>query len=320
MDREQLYKNLAELEKQLQRVKSANEQVERVIESDRQLADGISDYITKADDLLKTVKSSYDEAASKLNERANLAVKETTQGLLSEYKSEVEDVRNNYNTSMKESVDSFKNVVDAEKRTLQTKVAALTQLVDEKLVPLRDSLSSIVDGKLVRIPEEFKGVVSESKVVFDSSAEALKNASEAVSKECSKMAEKAEVLSDKVENLSLTMTNALSANKERILAKLSEIDADSISEKVASAMNEQTSHLDGELDSIGNALNSSIAQVERSLGDSISKIGSKVISLENNLTTLQEKIHGIENNLNFVKTMSIVLVVISILLLILSIV
>jgi len=320
MDREQLYKNLAELEKQLQRVKSANEQVESVIESDRQLADGISNYITKADDLLKTVKSSYDEAASKLNEKANLAVKETTQGLLSEYKSEVETVRNNYNTSMKESVDSFKNVVDAEKRTLQTKVAALTQLVDEKLVPLRDSLSSIVDGKMVRIPEEFKGVVSESKVIFDSSSEALKNASEVVSKECRKMAEKVEVLPDKVEGLSLTMTNALSANKERILAKLSEIDADSISEKVASAMNEQTSHLDGELDSIGNALNSSIAQVERSLGDSISKIDSKVIGLENKLTALQEKIHGIEKNLNIVKTMSIVLVVISILLLILSIV
>ena len=93
MDREQLYKNLTELEKQLQKVKSANEQVERIIASDRQLADGINEYIVKADDLLRTVKSAYDLAVSRVNEQANIAVKETTEGLLSEYKSEVESAR-----------------------------------------------------------------------------------------------------------------------------------------------------------------------------------------------------------------------------------
>ena len=194
MDREQLYKNLTELEKQLQKVKSANEQVDRIIASDRQLADGIKEYIVKADDLLKTVKSAYDSAVSKVNEQANIAVKETTEGLLSDYKSEVKKARSEYNASMKESVDSFKSVVDAEKKALQTKVAALTQLVDEKLIPLRDSLASIVDGQLAFIPEEFKRLIKEAKSTLDSSATVLKSASEVVSKECQTMAGKVEIL------------------------------------------------------------------------------------------------------------------------------
>lgn len=305
MDREQLYKNLTELEKQLQKVKSANEQVDRIIASDRQLADGIKEYIVKADDLLKTVKSAYDSAVSKVNEQANIAVKETTEGLLSDYKSEVKKARSEYNASMKESVDSFKSVVDAEKKALQTKVAALTQLVDEKLIPLRDSLSSIVDGQIAFIPEEFKRLIKEAKSTLDSSATVLKSASEVVSKECQTMAGKVEILPRKFEGLSADLTKNLSENKERILAKLKEIDVNAFAEKVTTALKEQTTHLDGKLDN----MEKTVSEAERSLSGSVSKIDSKVKGMEKKLATMQEKIDGMDKILRFVKTASILLLI-----------
>ena len=317
MDREQLYKNLTELEKQLQKVKSANEQVDRIIASDRQLVEGIKEYIVKADDLLRTVKSSYDAAASKVNDQACLAVKETTEGLLSEYRSEVKTARSDYNKSMKESVDSFKSVVDAEKKTLQAKVEALAALVDEKLIPLRDSLSSVVDGKISKIPEDFKVIISESRSTLDSSATALKSASEIVSKECQNMAEKVVVLPRKFEDLSTELTKALSVNKERILTKLAEIDVNAFAAKVTSAINEQTGHLDGKIDNLGKDLDASISKAENNLSGSVSKIDSKVVGLENKFAAMQEKIDGVDKNLSSIKTMTILLLVLSIALLIL---
>lgn len=315
MDREQLYKNLTELEKQLQKVKSANEQVDRIIASDRQLADGIKEYIVKADDLLKTVKSAYDSAVSIVNEQANIAVKETTESLLSDYKSEVIKARSEYNASMKESVDSFKSVVDAEKKALQTKVAALTQLVDEKLIPLRDSLSSIVDGKMASIPEEFKGMIKEAKSTLDSSATVLKSASEVVSKECQKMTEKIAVLPGKVDGLNADITKILSEYKELICAKLTEIDVNvnALTEKLTAKINEQSNHLDGRLDNMEKV----VLEAERSVSEELFRIDSKVEGLNNKLATMQERIDGIDNRVGFIKISSILLLVLAASLLIL---
>ena len=280
---EQLLRNLTEIESQLRRVKSANEQVERIIESDKLLVNGIREYISKADTLLGAVKAAYDEAASKVNEQASLAVKETTDGLLGEYKSEVKTARAEYNASMRESVDSFKGVVDSEKRTLQTKVAALTQLMDEKLIPLRDSLSSIVDGKIARIPEDFKGIVIESKSTLDSSAAALKSASDVVSDECRKMAEKVVALPDKFDGLGADLTKALSDNKERILAKLAEIDVDVFAGKVTEALGEQTSHFDDKLDLMGKSLDDAISVAKSSLAGKVDKMDSRIDGLTNHI-------------------------------------
>lgn len=276
---EQLLRNLTELESQLRRVKSANEQVERIIESDKLLVNGIREYISKADTLLGAVKAAYDEAASKVNEQASLAVKETTDGLLGEYKSEVKTARAEYNASMKESVDSFKGVVDSEKRTLQTKVAALTQLVDEKLIPLRDSLSSIVDGKIARIPEDFKGIVIESKSTLESSAAALKSASDVVSDECRKMAEKVVALPDKFDGLGADLTKALSDNKGTILAKLAEIDIN----VVTAALSEQTGYFDVKLDQMGRSLDDAISVAKSSLAGKFDKMDSRIDGLTNHI-------------------------------------
>lgn len=313
MDREQLYKNLTELEKQLQKVKSANEQVDRIIASDQQLVDGIKEYTVKGDELLRTVKSAYDSAVAKVNEQAGIAVKEATEDLLSKYKSDVETARLVYDTSMKESVDSFKSVVDAENKALQTKVTALTQFVDDKLIPLRESLSLIVEGKMAQIPEEFKGIINEGKGILDSSASALKIASEVVSKECHVMAEKVTVLPEKVEGFSEEVSKALSLNKECLLAKLSEIDMNAFAEKVLSTINEQTTHLDVKLDDMGKT----VSEMERTLSGSVSNLDSKVKGVENKLATMQEKIDGMDKCLRFVKTASILLFILVVTLLVL---
>lgn len=312
---EQLLRNLTELESQLRRVKSANEQVERIIESDKLLVSGIQEYISKADALLGAVKAAYDEAASKVNERASLAVKETTDGLLGEYKSEVKTARAEYNASMKESVDSFKGVVDAEKRTLQTKVAALTQLVDEKLIPLRDSLSSIVDGKMAQIPEEFRGIISESRSTLDSSAAALKSASDVVSDECQKMAEKVVVLPDKFDGLGADLTRALSDNQAKILAKLAEIDVDVFAGKVTEALGEQTSHLDDKLGKLEKSFVGSLSKVDRTLTGGVKKTETLIGEVDKRLVAMQEKLDGMNRTLNFFKVLAVVLVIAAVILL-----
>lgn len=310
MDREQLYKNLTELERQLQKVKSANEQVEKIIESDRLLVSGIQEYISKADALLGAFRSAYDTAVAKVNEQVSLVVKETTDGLLSEYESQVRTVHSEYNASMKESVDSFKSVVDSEKKALKTKVADLTALVDGKLIPLRESLSSIVDGKIARIPDDFNGIINESKSTFDSAAAALKSASDVVTEECRKMAEKVVVLPDKFDGLGSDLTKAISDNKKKMLAKLAEIDVDAFAGKVTVALSEQTVHLDGKLGKLEKSFDGSLSKVDRSLTGGVKKIDTHIGEVDKKLSAMQEKLDGMSRTLNFFKVLAIVLVIV----------
>ena len=305
MDREQLYKSLTELENQLKRVKSANEQVEKVIASDRQLVSGIQDYIAKADELLKSVKAAYDGAVIKVGEQAMKGVWETSTSLLKDYKSDVSTAHTEYNAAMKESLDSFKSVVSSEKRVLQEKVAALSALVDDNLIPLRDSLTTIVDGKLSRVPSDFNRIMSESKTILESSVTALKNASKTVSDDCKKMAEKVELLPAKVEELSTALKEALSENKDMILSKLSELDSNAFAEKMSPVLEELSKHVDERMDGMENAFESSISQAERSLS-------SKVDGIDGKYTEMKEMMEKMNKSVNLTKVLSILLVIIAI--------
>ena len=78
MDKEQLLKNIAELEKQLQGIKSATEQVKTIAGADQKLVDAINAYTANANLLLQSVQSTAKDDVKEVKEAAIREIKATT--------------------------------------------------------------------------------------------------------------------------------------------------------------------------------------------------------------------------------------------------
>ena len=60
MDREQLFQNLSELEKQLKGIKSATEHVNQVVAADRELVRAVNDFSKEASKLIESTRSNFE--------------------------------------------------------------------------------------------------------------------------------------------------------------------------------------------------------------------------------------------------------------------
>lgn len=123
MDREQLFKNLNELEKQLRGIKSATDQVNSVIESDRALVESVKGFTAEAHKLLGGIKSAYDGEVAAVGKAAMEVLRTAT-------------------TQFEQKVDKISSEITRNTKELNT-------IVDEKLSPLvKDDLTGVIEGKL----------------------------------------------------------------------------------------------------------------------------------------------------------------------------
>ena len=60
MDREQLFQNLSELEKQLKGIKSATEHVNQVVAADRELVKAVNDFTKEASKLIESTRGNFE--------------------------------------------------------------------------------------------------------------------------------------------------------------------------------------------------------------------------------------------------------------------
>jgi len=162
MDRETLNKNLSELEQQLKDVKSANERVDSVIAEDKQLVKSINDYVVKADAVLKELSTAYDKAIKKSGEAVNTEVVKTSSTLLEEHKKALAD-----------DLAEMKKHLESNKKVLDKKAAELTEIVDNKLLPLKDSLSRIVENDLPNMLGRCERTIEEARGMLYSAASTL---------------------------------------------------------------------------------------------------------------------------------------------------
>jgi hypothetical protein len=156
MDKEQLLKNIAELEKQLQGIKSATEQVKTIAGADQKLVDAINAYTANANLLLQSVQSTAKDDVKEVKEAAIREIKATTKdfqkatsGLATELATSVDGIKSAALEEMTGITEGFGKKVDG---VLQTIGQTSTRFTEETKT-VSDGLSSTVD-KLKTFVEE----------------------------------------------------------------------------------------------------------------------------------------------------------------------
>lgn len=119
MNTEQLLKNLAELEKQLQGIKSATEQVKTIAGADKKLVDAVNAYTANANQLLQSVQSTAKDDVKEVKDAAIREIKattkdfqKTTSGLATELTTSVDGIKSAALEEMSGIADGFEKKVE----------------------------------------------------------------------------------------------------------------------------------------------------------------------------------------------------------------
>ena len=185
MNTEQLLKNLAELEKQLQGIKSATEQVKAVTAADRKLYESINTYNATAEKLLLSVQSTAKEDVKEMKDAAILELKsaqkdfqKTTGSIASGLTASVDGIKaaaleemagisKEFGEQVKESATGLDMSVKELKGTTQDFKSFVEKNLSEPLdkdlkVIVNDDLKPLVDHEIPKVVGESIGRMEES--------------------------------------------------------------------------------------------------------------------------------------------------------------
>ena len=173
MNTEQLLKNLSELEKQLQGIKSATEQVKTIAGADKKLVDAINAYTANANQLLQSVQSTAKDDVKEVKDAAIREIKattkdfqKTTSGIATELTTSVDGIKSAALEEMTGIADGFRKKVDGVLQTIgetSTRFAEETKTVSDGLSSTVDRLKTFVDESLAEpLDKDLKETVEKS--------------------------------------------------------------------------------------------------------------------------------------------------------------
>ena len=173
MNTEQLLKNLSELEKQLQGIKSATEQVKAIAGADKKLVDAINAYTANANQLLQSVQSTAKDDVKEVKEAAIREIKattkdfqKTTSGIATELTTSVDGIKSAALEEMTGIADGFGKKVDGALQTIgetSTRFTKETKTVSDGLSSTVDKLKTFVDESLAEpLDKDLKETVDKS--------------------------------------------------------------------------------------------------------------------------------------------------------------
>lgn len=341
MDREQLYRNLSELESQLRGVKSSTEQVKAVLQADGRLVEAVNGYSQKLSTFLDEARASYGDDVKGLK---TLAV-----------------------DSLEKSVSDFNARTEPVIGALKADATALGSLVDGTLRPLVEGdMANLVNGDLRTLvhqdmPSMFSRSIEEHRTRIDSSLAVLKEASEdfaasaqGMLADCRRCLEENRAVigqlegkvtslqasADEVKGQSTALTDLVKAANDEAIRSFSKIgddirsvtnglrdemsgridsSASLISVAVGSSSEELRACIGAVNESIGSALSAVLSAMEdqkRNWG-TIPSIEAKAVRIEGLLKGLQEDVNGLKDELKvqrkrnaFLCIMAVILVII----------
>ena len=173
MNTEQLLKNLSELEKQLQGIKSATEQVKTIAGADKKLVDAINAYTANANQFLQSVQSTAKDDVKEVKDAAIREIKattkdfqKTTSGIATELTTSVDGIKSAALEEMTGIADGFRKKVDGVLQTIgetSTRFAEETKTVSDGLSSTVDRLKTFVDESLAEpLDKDLKETVEKS--------------------------------------------------------------------------------------------------------------------------------------------------------------
>lgn len=241
MDREQLFQNLSELEKQLRGIKSATDHVNQVIAADRELVAAVNAFTAETKRVLDATRSVYDGEVSNIKKAAIDALD-------------------------KSAVD-FSAKVTGITAELTTNVNMLRQTVDDSIKPMVNETVGVIEHTLKpfvteEMPNTFNGFIERYKNLFDKAAGDISAASEIF----------AEQAGGRVEELKQTVL-AIQGPQEQIKTLLENIKyaTDASNElirqdvEVSRKAGEDTITAAKKIDDVAKTISSSIAEVKESI-------------------------------------------------------
>ena len=173
MNTEELLKNLSELEKQLQGIKSATEQVKAIAGADKKLVDAINAYTANANQLLQSVQSTAKDDVKEVKDAAIREIKattkdfqKTTSDIATELTTSVDGIKSAALEEMTGIADGFGKKVDGVLQTIgvtSTRFTEETKTVSDGLSSTVDRLKTFVDESLAEpLDKDLKETVDKS--------------------------------------------------------------------------------------------------------------------------------------------------------------
>lgn len=308
MDREQLFQNLNELEKQLRGIKSATEQVNSVVAANRTVIETLKGYTSQTQKVLDSVRSVYDGDVKEIKAVAEKALTQSSQ--------------------------DFAKKVDAVASDLVDSAAMLQAMVQNELTPLvKNDLVGIIDSKmkpfvLKEMPQSFYKLMTDSESVLqeekkelldlirsvqensDKAAKELKKAAKDAVDAQTKNAAAVAGFKDKVEDMTKAQTetrkkidgvaNSVKDMGDKAKESFQKVES-AIASTVATLGNMQTlltsatESIDSALEEIKSSVNTSLTGISKDVNaiwlsvKSMKQIEESVANMGNEITELKEK-------------------------------
>lgn len=308
MDREQLFQNLNELEKQLRGIKSATEQVNSVVAANRTVIETLKGYTAQTQKVLDSVRNVYDGDVKEIKAVAEKALTQSSQ--------------------------DFAKKVDAVASDLVDSAAMLQAMVQNELTPLvKNDLVGIIDSKmkpfvLKEMPQSFYKLMTDSESVLqeekkelldlirsvqensDKAAKELKKAAKDAVDAQTKNAAAVAGFKDKVEDMTKAQTetrkkidgvaNSVKDMGDKAKESFQKVES-AIASTVATLGNMQTlltsatESIDSALEEIKSSVNTSLTGISKDVNaiwlsvKSMKQIEESVANMGNEITELKEK-------------------------------
>ena len=267
MDREQLFQNLSELEKQLKGIKSATEQVNSVVAANRETIAAVNDYTAKAQEILGSVRSVYDGDVAQIKKAAVDALAKSASDFVTKVNSIASDLIRN--------TEGLKTMVEG----------TLKPLVKDDLVGLIDTdLKPFVKNEM---PETFRSFIDEYNTHFGSTLDALKTATENFSTEASTAISSIGNIKEVVEGSQKSILSSVSSMKETVDAMKTQIDRDV---EVSQKAGEDTQKAAEKIDKVSESFDSATKDIKKAIEDGSTKavdgISGARSSIEDKITAV----------------------------------
>ena len=321
MDREQLFRNLTELEIQLKGIQSATEQVNNVVKADRELAATINAYAHTVNEQVQLLKQIFEGSVSQITNQAKGAIKQSSDAVDSscvkfqeELSSASGKIRNDYQEILNHTHAYFKTKVDEILLKISTSCTNLDDISQNRLPSLAESLSDIVENSLrplvnVELKQELTSNLSSYKEVFDNHAKDVKSLGEDVVSSAKEVVDNIKSACDNIPNVkevakseSDRVIQSVSAKFESTVADL-KILGDSMIElksaiqqdiEVSQKAAEDTVQAIYKLDGLPEYIKQNLSQMKQTLGAKVEGNSRSLKNLSSSIKELKEELKNQE--------------------------
>lgn len=335
MDKEQLLKNIAELEKQLQGIKSATEQVKTIAGADQKLVDAINAYTANANLLLQSVQSTAKDDVKEVKEAAIREIKATTKdfqkatsGLATELATSVDGIKSAALEEMTGITEGFGKKVDGALQTIgqtSTRFTEETKTVSDGLSSTVDKLKTFVDENLSEpLDKDLKETVNQSlkplvkeeipkafmdsivrmensfggaqKKIDEDWTRRQKAYDESVKKQQESIDTSVKSLKEQAEAFTTTV-GEFKTSIEGLEAKVDGAKESSVRD-IRQSLTEQADKLDGAIGKVMTSVGDAVAAVQKESNSILGAMRELGDALNQGLNTTESRLDGIKQGMN----------------------